>query len=136
MADREKIIEDLRQEIAELEACSPRDEREIERKKNLLMAFEENLFEKWKTVPAFNKEDYLRPEYREGGYFTSQDYYDKCDEFHRILEEHEIDYMHIPRGEYIYLKKEFFQNTYGITWLAEEEQYLPGTKIDVHAERL
>ena len=135
MADHEKIIEELRQEIAELEACGPRDEREIERKKNLLECFESGLIGKWREVPKWNKDDYLRPEYRQGGYFTSQDYYDKCDEFHRILEEHEIDYMHIPRGEYIFLKKEFFQNTYGITWLAEEEQFLPGTNIDVHAER-
>lgn len=136
MFDRETIMEELRQEIAEMEACSPRDEREIERKKNLLMTYESNLFGKWETVPKFNKDDFLRPEYREGGYFTSQDYYDKCDEFHRILEEHEIDYMHIARDEYIFLKKEFFQNTYGITWLSEEEQFLPGTKIHVHAERL
>ena len=136
MADHEKIIEELRQEIAELEACSPRDEREIEGKKNLLECFESGLIGKWREVPKWNKDDYLRPEYRQGGYFTSQDYYDKCDEFHRILEEHEIDYMHISRGEYIYLKKEFFKNTYDIVWLAEEEQYLPGTKIDVHAERL
>ena len=136
MADQEKIMEELRQKIAELEACSPRDEREIERKKNLLECYESGLIGKWREVPKWNKDDYLRPEYRQGGYFTSQDYYDKCDEFHRILEEHDIDYMHIARGEYIYLKKEFFKNTYDIVWLAEEEQFLPGTNIDVHAERL
>ena len=134
MTDREKSIEELRQEIAELEACG--DVKEAERKKNLLECFESGLIGKWREVPKWNKDDYLRPEYRKGGYFTSQDYYDKCDEFHRILEEHEVDYMHIARGEYIYLKKEFFRNTYGITWLAEEEQFLPGTNIDVHAERL
>lgn len=135
MDEREKTVEELRQEIAGLEACDPRDEKEIERKKNFLTIFEENRIGAWKTIPAFKKEDYLRPEYREGGYFTSQDYYDKCDEFHRILEEQNIDHMHIARGEYIHLKKEFFRNTYGITWLAEEEQFLPDAGIDVHVDR-
>lgn len=118
-----------RQEIKELE-------RKIEQKKNLLLTYEENLFGKHESVPIFNKEDYLRPEYRQGGYFTSQDYYDKCEEFHRILEEHGEDILSMPRSEYIFLKKQFFQNTYGITWLAEEEQFLPGCNIIVHAEKL
>ncbi len=61
--------------------------KEVERKNNLLSIYEENLFDKNSSVPSFNKDDYLLPEYREGGYFTSQDYYDKCDEFHKILEE-------------------------------------------------
>ena len=136
MADREKIIEELRQEIAEMEASGSCEEIEIERKKNLLECFELDLFGKHENIPKFNIEEHLRPEYRQGGYFTSQDYYDKCDEFHRILEEYGEDYMKMSRGDYIYLKKQFFQNTYGITWLSAEEQFLPGTKIDVHAERL
>lgn len=111
-------------------------EKEVERKKNLLSTFENNCFDKNNSVPVFNKEDYLLPEYREGGYFASQDFYDKCDEFHKILEEHGEDFMKLSRDEYIFLKKEFFQNTYGITWLSEEEQFLPGTNIIVHAERL
>jgi len=98
--------------------------------------YERNLIGKYKTIPKFDKNAFLRPEYREGGYFTSQDYYDKCDEFHKILEEHGEDPLRLSRGEYIFLKKEFFQNTYGITWLSEEEQFLPGTNVTVHAERL
>jgi len=129
MADTQETIVQLRKEVKELE-------KELERKKNLLATYEAGLIGKHLSIPRFDKDALLRPEYRKGGYFTSQDYYDKCDEFHRILEEHDIDYMKISRGEYIYLKKEFFQNTYGITWLSEEEQFLPGTKIDVHAERL
>lgn len=129
MSKQEIIIEELKKEIAELET-------EIQRKKNLLLTFESRLSEKPKPVPIFNKEDYLLPEYREGGYFTSKDYYDKCEEFHKILEEYGEDYRSLSRNEYIYLKKEFFQNTYGITWLSEEEQFLPGAKIIVHAERL
>ena len=111
-------------------------EKEVERKNNLLSIYEQNLFDKNSSVPSFNKDDYLLPEYREGGYFTSQDYYDKCDEFHKILEEHGEDFTSLSRDEYIFLKKEFFQNTYGITWLSEEEQFLPGANIIVHAERL
>jgi len=118
-----------RQEIKKLEI-------EIERKKNLLSIYEEDIFDKHESVPVFNREDYLRPEYRKGGYFTSQDYYDKCEEFHKILEEHGQDVLRMPRNEYIFLKKQFFQNTYGITWLAEEEQFLPGSNIIVHAEKL
>jgi len=129
MSDTQETIAQLRKEVKELE-------KELERKKNLLATYEAGLIGKHLSIPRFDKDALLRPEYRQGGYFTSQDYYDKCDEFHRILEEHDIDYMKISRGEYIYLKKEFFQNTYGITWLSEEEQYLPGTKIDVHAEKL
>ncbi len=163
MADREKNIELLRQEIEELEkdieqkkllrepimVPSPRGpiecfgpielvkeiekmEKEVEGKKNLLLTFESDLFGKHESIPVFDKEARLRPEYRQGGYFTSQDYYDKCDEFHRILEEHGIDFMSLRRDEYIFLKKKFFQDTYGIIWLAEEYQNLPGTVIDVH----
>lgn len=163
MADREKNIEILRQEIEELEkdieqkkllreprmVPSPRGpvedfgpielvkeieemEKEVEGKKNLLLAFESNLFGKHESIPKFDKEARLRPGYRQGGYFTSQDYYDKCDEFHRMLEEQGKDIMSLRRDEYIFLKKKFFQDMYGITWLAEEYQYLPGTVSDVH----
>lgn len=166
MTDREKIMEELRLEINELEKELEKKklsrkpimipafggskesfgsyelikeieklEKELERKKNLLMTFELDSFGKYESLPQFNKDDFLRPEYREGGYFTSQDYYDKCEEFHGILAEHGEDFRSLPRNEYIFLKKEFFKNTYGITWLSEEEQFLPGTKIDVHVDR-
>ena len=135
MASREESIKMLKQKIAEMEASGTCEPIEIKRKRNLLTAFEENIFEQNASIPRTNKDDFLRPEYREGGYFTSQDYYNKCNEFHRILEEHDVDYMHIPRSEYIFLKKQFFKNTYGITWLAEEEQFLPGLNINVHVDR-
>lgn len=163
MADREKIKEELRQEIEELEKeleekkllCKPemipgfggskivlgspklRQEmdvlkKEIERKRNLLLTYESNLIGKHESVPKVDREALLLPEYRTGGYFTSQDYYDKCDEFHKILEEHGEDFLNMSRSEYIFLKKEFFRNTYGITWLSEEEQFLPGVVKEVH----
>lgn len=136
MANKEKCIKEIKDTLAELEANGCTDEREIERWNNLLYCFESGLFDDDRPpVPKWNKDDYLLPEYRQGGYFTSQDYYDKCDEFHKILEEYDVDYMEISRGEYIYLKKEFFKNTYGITWLAEEEQFLPGVIVDVHVDR-
>lgn len=132
---KKRCIEELKDEIAELEAMGCSDERKLLRLNNLLQSFELGLFDDKPPLPKWNKDDYLLPEYRKGGYFTSQDYYDKCDEFHKILEEYDVDYMEISRGEYIYLKKEFFKNTYGIIWLAEEEQFLPGTIIDVHIDR-
>ncbi len=162
MADTEKIKEELRQEIDALEreleekrlSCKPvmipgfgkntehftydlkpemdALEKEIERKKNLLQTYELNLIGKHKTLPPFDKEAHLLPEYRTGGYFTSQDFYDKCDEFHRTLEEQGKDFMSLRRDEYIFLKKKFLQDKYGITWLSEEYQFLPGTVMDVH----
>ncbi|MBR6641546.1 MAG: hypothetical protein IKL08_05090 [Clostridia bacterium] len=136
MNRREECIKEIKDKLAELEANGCTDEREFERWNNLLECHELGLFDDNKPpVPAWNKDDYLLPEYRKGGYFTSQDYFDKCDEFHNILEEYSIDYMEISRNEYIYLKKEFFKNVYGITWLAEEEQFLPGVKIDVHIDK-
>ena len=108
-------------------------EREIERKTNLLETFEAELLGKHDTIPRFDKNAHLLPEYREGGYFTSQDFYDKCDEFHRTLAEQGIeDIFSLPRNEYIFLKKQFLQEKYGIIWLAEEYQYEPGTWTDIH----
>jgi len=162
MADRKEIMEELRQEIEELEkkieekkllrkpvmvpgfggstevlgSAELRQEieeleKELERKKNLFICYEENVFES-KPVPKFDKNALLRPEYREGGYFTSQDFYDKCEEFHKTLEEQGIDILSLPRSEHIFLKKKFLQDKYGITWLAEEHQYLPGAVKDIH----
>lgn len=108
-------------------------EKEIERKTNLLETFESEFFGKNDRIPKFDKNAHLLPEYREGGYFTSQDFYDKCEEFHRILAEQGIeDIYSLPRNEYIFLKKQFLQEKYGITWLAEEYQYEPGTWTEVH----
>lgn len=159
MADREKIMEELRQEIEALEKEMeekklstkpvmvpvsgrgvPQEyipgikelEREIERKRNLLETFESGLFGQHEHVPKFDKNALLLPEYREGGYFTSQDFYDKCEEFHRSLEAQGIDYRSLRRDELIFRKKKFLFDKYGITWLSEEHQFLPGTVIDVH----
>ena len=133
---KERCIKELKDEIAELEASGCCDERKLLRLNNLLICFESGLFDDDRPpLPKWNKDDYLRPEYREGGYFTSQDYYDKCDEFHNILEEYDVDYMKISRDEYIFLKKEFFKNTYGIIWLAEEERFLPDVNVVVHIDR-
>ena len=136
MATNEENIKNLKNEIYDIEKEIAKLEKKLEGKRNLLETFESGLIGKYKSIPKWNKEEFLRPEYREGGYFTSLDYYAKCDEFHKMLEKHEIDYMKIARNEYIYLKKEFFSNVYGITWLAEEEQFLPGVKVDVHIDRL
>ena len=136
MADKEKCIKEIKEKIAKLEASGCSDEREFKRWNNLLMSYELGLFDNDSSpLPKWNKDDYLLPEYRQGGYFTSQDYYDKCDEFHKILEEHDVDFMKISRNEYIFLKKQFFKNTYDIIWLAEEEQFLPEANITVIAER-
>ena len=163
MADREKIIEELKQEIQKIEkevaekkllrkpvmmpgtgkcveSLGPTElireienlEGELVRKKNLLETLEFSHSEGHETVPKFDKNALLRPEYREGGYFTSQDYYDKCEEFHELLAEQGETFMSLLRSEYIFRKKKFFQEKYGITWLAEEHQFLPGTKVEVH----
>lgn len=118
----------LRREIEELK-------RKIEGERNLLEACESGLFDRAAELPSFDREALLRPEYRKGGYFTSQDYYDKCEEFHKLLETQGEDIIRMPRNEYIFLKKEFFKNTYGISWLSEEEQYLPGSVVDVHVDK-
>ena len=136
MFDKEQAIKELKQEIADMEASGFYSEKEIEGKKNLLKTFEMNLVGLHKSIPKWNKEDFLLPEYKKGGYFTSEDYYNKCDEFHKILEKNNIEYMNISREEYISLKKDFFKNTYNIIWLSEEEQFLPGTNIEVYPERL
>ena len=163
MTDRDKAIEELRQEIETLEVeiekkklmrkpemipgfggsgehWGPYElvkeieelEKEVEGKKNLLSTFERNLVGKHKSIPKNDRNSLLRPEYREGGYFTSQDFYDKCEEFHRTLEEQGRDFMKMSRDEYIFEKKKFLQDKYGITWLAEEYQYLPGIVTEVH----
>lgn len=136
MTNKEKCIQEIKENLVKLETSGCGDEREFIRLNNLLQCFELGLFDDDRPpLPPWNKDDYLLPEYRQGGYFTSQDYYDKCDEFHKILREHEVDYMKISRNEYIFLKKHFFKNTYDIIWLAEEEQFLPDANITVIAER-
>ena len=65
-------------------------------------------------------------------HFTSQDFYDKCEEFHKMLEEEGESFLSLPRSEYIFRKKKFLQEKYGITWLSEEHQFLPGVVVDVH----
>lgn len=162
MADREKIAEELRQEIGEMEqeiaekkllrvpvmtlgtgkcteSFGPAElvreieelERELERQKNLLAFFEDKNLG-GEPIPKVDKNDLLLPEYREGGYFTSQDFYDKCEEFHKMLEEEGESFLSLPRSEYIFRKKKFLQEKYGITWLSEEHQFLPGVVVDVH----
>ncbi|MBQ7925542.1 MAG: hypothetical protein IJ335_04530 [Lachnospiraceae bacterium] len=116
---------ELRKEIARLE-------KEIEGRKNLLAVFESDLMDRQEPLPAFDKNAILLPEYREGGYFTSQDFYDKCDEFHKMLEEQGLDFRSMGRADYIFRKKKFLQEKYGITWLVEEYQFLPGTVTNVH----
>ena len=136
MATTEECIKEIKDKLVELEANGCSDKKAFERWNNLLQCYELGLFDDDRpSVSTWNKEDYLLPEYRKGGYFTSQDYYDKCDEFHKILKEYDVDYMRISRNEYIFFKKEFFKNTYGIIWLAEEEQFLPEANIEVWAER-
>lgn len=116
---------ELRKEIEEIE-------REIQKKQNLLSLFESDISDEYKNIPRFDKESLLLPEYRQGGYFTSQDFYDKCEEFHRLLEKEGETFKSLPRNEYIFRKKKFLREKYGIEWLAEEYQFLPGVVVDVH----
>lgn len=79
-----------------------------------------------------SRDSLLKKEYRSDGYFNSDDFTQKCDEFEKYIEElrkeRENDFT---RFEYITLKKSFMKKKYNLDWLPEEEQYLDGVKVIV-----
>ncbi len=80
----------------------------------------------------FDSDSILKEEYRSDGYFNSEDFKEKCDEFEKYLRELRKERTtDFTRFEYVTLKKAFMRRKYNLNWVPEEEQYIDGVVVNV-----
>ena len=127
----EDRIKELKEELKrrkESGSCSEPDILELE---NTIKTME-YLASHPLSKSEFDSDSILKEEYRSDGYFNSEDFKEKCDEFEKYLRELRKERTtDFTRFEYVTLKKAFMRRKYNLNWVPEEEQYIDGVVVNV-----
>ena len=134
LLNSERMIAKYEKEIEEYEKSPDHDEPTLNVMKLTLMSYKYLKKELEKDMQNPQKTDskdrYLLPEYRSDGYFQSEDFDRKCEEFLQYLHDFEKqENRKLSREEKDILKQHFMKTRYGLDWVPEEQQGMPGVII-------
>ena len=123
LSEKIEKLNKYNEKLKELKLDPITNKENINKIESLIFMLETNIEEikNPKEKKYFNISDYFKPEYREGGYFCSKDFEEKCEMFDKFVEENNMDIPKELRGEAL---KIFLKENFNIDWEWDENKRL------------